>query len=532
MKKFLFVDTNTGFQTEAEAYEKGDHVITSSGSSDAEKPVILNSDGKLDSSLFDLGQIDHGSLGGLSDDDHQMYLLVAGTRAMSGSLNSGGFKIINVGDGVADTDAVNVRQLQNAVNGLDWKDSCRAATTANIDLSAAPATIDGVTMAAGDRVLVKEQTDATQNGLYLYNGSGAAMTRTTDADEDSEVTSMLTVGVEEGTEHANQVFVVTSSDDITIGTTEIHFGLLPVNSFVGGDGIIITGNTIAVDLLVNGGLKIDGGKLAVEPADFAGSGLVDDGSDNLAVDWASVFTIDSADAKAFKASDLASTANGSGAAIVGIEDAAAYYAGTDLEAVLVEIKNQLGGLTSSTFNFAENNVLADDDAVYAALEKLDLKFGDLFSTVGGEGASLIGIEDANNQFTSTNVEGALNELYKMAEVSTGDIALSAGALAKGDLLYYSASGTVDKLDDTQGQVAIGVALNSTSAAGEEVTYARWDELCEGVLSGATVGQKVYWYNGSLTQTLPVFAGRYVWQVGVAKTSSDMLATVEFVKRNM
>ncbi len=68
------------------------------------------------------------------------------------------------------------------------------------------------------------------------------------------------------------------------------------------------------------------------------------------------------------------------------------------------------GLTSLAFNFTEANVLADNDAVYAALEKLDLRWGDLASTANGEGASLVGIEDSGGNFTATNVEGALSEL--------------------------------------------------------------------------------------------------------------------------
>lgn len=79
-----------------------------------------------------------------------------------------------------------------------------------------------------------------------------------------------------------------------------------------------------------------------------------------------------------------------------------------------DIATLLGGDTISTYNFTENNVLADDDAVYAALNKLDLKWGDLASTANGEGASLVGIEDTGGYFTSTDVEGALQELGLLA----------------------------------------------------------------------------------------------------------------------
>ena len=98
-------------------------------------------------------------------------------------------------------------------------------------------------------------------------------------------------------------------------------------------------------MLAGGGLKFvgsndDDDELAVEPADFAGEGLVDDGSDNLAIDWSTAFN----DSKAVKASDLSSNANGLGASIIGIEDADGYYTGTDVEAALAEVYEATQGL--------------------------------------------------------------------------------------------------------------------------------------------------------------------------------------------
>ena len=88
------------------------------------------------------------------------------------------------------------------------------------------------------------------------------------------------------------------------------------------------------------GSNDDDDELAVEPADFAGEGLVDDGSDNLAIDWSTAFN----DSKAVKASDLSSNANGLGASIIGIEDADGYYTGTDVEAALAEVYEATQGL--------------------------------------------------------------------------------------------------------------------------------------------------------------------------------------------
>lgn len=108
--------------------------------------------------------------------------------------------------------------VDGAVEGLAWKDSARVATTANITLSGPGATIDGVTMANNDRVLVKNQTAAEDNGIYIYNGSGTAMTRAADASTFGELEQAV-VTVEEGTS-AGATFRQTEING-TIGTDDL-----------------------------------------------------------------------------------------------------------------------------------------------------------------------------------------------------------------------------------------------------------------------------------------------------------------------
>jgi hypothetical protein len=120
-----------------------------------------------------------------------------------------------------------------------------------------------------------------------------------------------------------------------------------------------------------------------------------------------------------KLDKLGSTANGEGASGVAIEDASAWYTSDDVEGALNEVETLLGSTTSTTYDFSEENVLADNDAVYPALEKLDLKWGDLSSNTNGEGASIVGIEDSGSYFTATNVEGALQEIGGLIENVSG-----------------------------------------------------------------------------------------------------------------
>lgn len=122
--------------------------------------------------------------------------------------------------------------VQTELAKLDWKASVRVATTANITLSGL-LTIDGVTVATGDRVLVKNQTTGSQNGIYLANTG--AWTRSTDADANAEVTPGMTVQVEDGSTQADSVWKLTTNAPISIGTTALTFvdfaaGFAPIAS--------------------------------------------------------------------------------------------------------------------------------------------------------------------------------------------------------------------------------------------------------------------------------------------------------------
>lgn len=122
--------------------------------------------------------------------------------------------------------------IVSAMNKLDQKQSVRAATIANITLSGLQ-TLDGVALAAGDRVLVKNQTNAPDNGIYL--AASGAWKRAGDADASAEVTPNLTVTVEEGSTQADSIWQLTTNAPIVLGTTALVFqnittGLAPLAS--------------------------------------------------------------------------------------------------------------------------------------------------------------------------------------------------------------------------------------------------------------------------------------------------------------
>ena len=132
--------------------------------------------------------------------------------------------------------------------GLDFKDSVRVASTANVTVSGPGAAIDGITLSSGDRVLLKNQSTASQNGIYVFNGAASALTRATDADANAEVTAGMFVFVEEGTVNADQGFVLTTDGTITVGSTSLSFTQFSgAGQIVAGDAITKSGNQLDVN---------------------------------------------------------------------------------------------------------------------------------------------------------------------------------------------------------------------------------------------------------------------------------------------
>jgi hypothetical protein len=156
------------------------------------------------------------------------------------SLNSQ--KITNLATPTADTDAATKAYVDASRSGLDVKASVRAATTANITLSGTQ-TIDGVAVIAGDRVLVKDQSTASANGIYVVAAS--TWSRSTDADTDAEVHAGMFTFVEEGTTNADTGWVLSTNNPIVVGSTSLTFAQFSgTGQITAGAGLTKTGNTI------------------------------------------------------------------------------------------------------------------------------------------------------------------------------------------------------------------------------------------------------------------------------------------------
>jgi hypothetical protein len=180
-------------------------------------------------------------------------------------------RITGLADPTDAQDAATKAYVDARSAGLDPKASVRAATTANITLSNTQ-TVDGVALAVGNRVLVKDQTTASQNGIYIV--ASGAWARSSDMDEPAEMTSGVFFFVEEGTANADAGFVITTDGGtIVVGTDAVNFTQFSgAGQIVAGDGLSKSGNTLAVNVAASGGIELSADALQLKST-VAGSGL-------------------------------------------------------------------------------------------------------------------------------------------------------------------------------------------------------------------------------------------------------------------
>jgi len=212
----------------------------------------------------------------------------------------------------APTHVVTMAYADSLVQGLDVKKSVRAATTANITLSGLQ-TVDGVALADGDRVLVKDQTTASQNGIY--EARTGAWNRAPDADVSSEVTTGMFAFVEEGTTNASNGWTLVTTGTIVLGTTALTFTQSSgAGQILAGAALTKIGNQldVAVD---NSSIEISGDALRLKADGVLNTHLANMAQATIKGRATGAGTGDPTDLSASQVLDIIKTVDGAGSGL-------------------------------------------------------------------------------------------------------------------------------------------------------------------------------------------------------------------------
>jgi hypothetical protein len=189
--------------------------------------------------------------------------------------NMGNQRILAVADPQAETDAINLQAARRLVQGVtSRKEAVRVASTTNVTVASPGAAIDGVTLANGDRVLLKNQSTPSQNGIYDFNGSASAMTRSADADSDVELKPGSQVFISEGTVNGDSSWQLTTNGPIVVGTTAQTWAQTGGSgtSYTAGNGLTLAGSAFSVTADPSGGLSVGASGVGIATG-LAGNGL-------------------------------------------------------------------------------------------------------------------------------------------------------------------------------------------------------------------------------------------------------------------
>lgn len=204
---------------------------------------------------------------------------IATNRPATGSVTLSNQKITNLADPTSAQDAATKAYVDATAQGLDPKASARAASTGNLTLSGTQ-TVDGVSLSVDDRVLVKNQTNPEENGVYLVKSS--AWTRSADADAWGELVSAF-VFVEEGSTNADNGYLCTVDGGGTLGSTAVTWVQFSgAGQITAGDGLTKTGNTL--DVGAGTGISVSSNAVAIDTSVVARHYAVDIG-DNSATSF-------------------------------------------------------------------------------------------------------------------------------------------------------------------------------------------------------------------------------------------------------
>jgi len=448
-KKFLYVDAG-GVYTEANGYEQSDFINSSAGVADAGKPVVLDAAGLIDSSMVDESGIDHGSIGGLGDDDHTIYSLVDGSRDYSAVVAYASHPSFTL-----DNQIVDKKYVDDIVVSSEWYPY--SALDYVVDNTLAPATeVDGdVYILSHDGGVPHANFDGASAGdIVKFDGSVWVATTPTTGTK---------VSVDDEPNTAYYLWSGSSYSQKLLETSTASTGLVKVGQDIrmdasaGGDGLGFAAGVLSVNV-DDSSIEINSDILRVKAlgitdAMLAGSisdgKLTEDYIKTSEVDDTSVeFSGGTLNVKADGINDLmidwGTGLNQVSAADVPIADAGGYTAESDVEGALQELYSL--------------NAAVGVNYTSAGVTKGDLVYVSANDTVTTYGTITTGVRAIGPAATTVAAAGTVKVLANDT-VLTGVLS---GATA-GTVYYWDGSSLVTSIPTTSGGYVwqLGVAKNAT-----------------------------------------------------------------------
>ena len=369
---------------------------------------------------------------------------------------------MNVATPTLDDHAANKAYVDSVAQGLDVKDSVRAASTGDVNVGSPSSTMDGVNLSDGDRVLLKDQTTASQNGIYVYASTG--LTRAIDMDAAGEFVGAFFF-VEEGTVNSDQGYVMSANGSINVGVSDIEFTKFTgTGQITAGDALSKAGNTLNVN--------VDGTYIMV------------DGSDALTIKGTSttgeVLKSDGAGGVAYGALDLTNPNATSGALPL-------TRGGLGVDA------SQTAGKATARDNLGLGSIATQDaDAVAITGGSVDLSGGTL--TLAND--QLSGDVISGGTIDSANLQGGTG-----VTISQFDITVGAGKTLDVD-------GVLD-VDGAAGSAIDNVIIGATTSAAGTFSNLTSDSVdlnggnIDGTVIGATTAANATFVDTNVSGTLKV-----------------------------
>lgn len=433
------------------------------------------------------------------------YVNTAGD-SMTGNLTmTSGATVTGLPSPTAASDAANKAYVDATAAGLTWKTAVIAATTANVDISTDLEngdTLDGVTLATGNRVLVKNQTSGAENGIYVVQASGAAV-RSADADSPSELDGAA-VFVQQGSTNADTGWVQTATI-VTVGTTpQTWVQFSGSSTYVAGVGLLLTGNTFSVNLGAGitqlpsdeVGIDVESGKAVQLTGNASGDQLtfvLDGGAASGLEQSAAGLKISAAgvtnamlanpgvtlnaDSGTPKVLDLGETFQVIGTSVQGISTALTEpTAGTNTITITAadatSSQKGVASFTSPTFTVTAGNVdISTSGVTNAMLANSTITFT---GTSGSDAVALgesMAIISADSAITTTMGTNSLSIQLNTVDVSHGGTGLT--SVTAGEILYGAGTSPLDHsaaftFDDTD-TLTVGTGTFQGSATDLVIT---------------------------------------------------------------